>query len=255
VSISLATANVISAWAYPVIFVGVLLTSVGTIALFYAGVARTHRPATETQAAVDSGKRGGAKPLLLLDSLESPKVAVDSADASGQQAAAAQLRPSIAIPRQGEAVASDTRGAEAKPLAIEAPPAAGEPNPPAGAEAKPAADQRGWRSLTLRQQAGMRAVLSGAPGVVWFMTEEDPEAQHYADELAKVFRQSGWTERRSLIPTKGGLSGLSVAYDVAVPDWAIRRAFNVAGVPISPRQRAGDEPAPAIYVGARAARP
>ena len=102
----------------------------------------------------------------------------------------------------------------------------------------------------------MLEALRGAAEDIWFVTARDPEAQRYADQLGEVFREAGWTDHHALVLHPGQpFQGVSAALKATSADRSVSRAFAAAGVPLSFREKTGEDPAPTVYIGSSNAAP
>jgi hypothetical protein len=127
----------------------------------------------------------------------------------------------------------------AQPAAPAAPPPASQPKPQAQDPAVAKA----------RMVAALRQV---AHGTITLSVEDDAGAEAYAQKLAELFREAGWTvDESSAFGPGPSRRGLAAAFGVSPADEAVREAFDAVGFQFQPPPRdAGIIRTPEIFVGA-----
>ena len=98
----------------------------------------------------------------------------------------------------------------------------------------------------------MLAALRQVPhGTITLSVEDDATAQAYAQKLADLFREAGWTvDQTSAFGTGPRRRGLAAALGVSPADEAVREAFDAVGFQFAnPPADAGIIRTPEIFVG------
>jgi hypothetical protein len=115
------------------------------------------------------------------------------------------------------------------------------PSPPAGGAALPAEppqrnDATGrWRALSAEQRGRMVKILSLAPDSIVITSGGHGEPESFADQIAQVFREAGWTVERSLfVGVARPLPPLSANLGGEPRDVAVATAFATAGYALPP---------------------
>jgi hypothetical protein len=167
---------------------------------------------------------------------------------AGLAAVAAVLLP-LSRPKPSEALPplSGTSLAAAppvRPAALAAPPPAAAPRPAPPAVQPAARPDRKALFLAALRRAG--------PGAITLAVEDDAGAQAYGRQLARLFREAGWTVTWNAVFGAGPVgAGLSAALGDTAQDQAVREAFTAAGVRLGPPSVAtGIVQTPELFVGA-----
>ncbi len=231
---SLATANLIHDYALPLLIIGAVLTLAGTVGVFVSdGVRGRYAVQASKIASVQPAvfHHASLSPAVPTPAAPQPVVTPPAANAVVQNQLMTALTSQAIRPPPVSDQAADT-------LQEDVPAPAPEP-----AKAAP-------RALTEKQRADMLVALRGAAEDIWIVTERDPEAQHFADQIGAVFREAGWTDHRALVLHPGqSFQGVSAALKTTSADRSVSRAFAAAGMPLTFREKSADEPAPTVYVG------
>lgn len=169
---------------------------------------------------------------------------------------AAALRQHKPPPPLPPLVGTDRTPAAAQPKPAAAPAeawivhkaAAQPPAPSARAPAGPR-PQNAQAAAKTRMLATLRQVPHGT---ITLSVEDDAGAQAYADKLAELFREAGWTvDESSAFGPGPSRHGLGAAFGVSPADEAVREAFDAVGFQFQPPPRdAGVIRTPEIFVGA-----
>ena len=245
-NMSLSAANLIHAWAFPILVIGAALTLAGTIGVFVSDGVRARYALQAEQAKT-------AK--LQTPAPRSPPHYAEPAPETTAALAYIAPRPAPSPVNSFLAPAPPAPPTPAKTQMADA--SAKDPTPmvtpEGGDKTAPARPETVARKLGDRQRKEMLSILMGAPEEdIWIVTERDPEAQHYAAELGAVFREAGWSDHHAVVLHPGhSTGGLSVALHPTPADSNISRAFAAAGLSVTSRRSSSTEPTPTLYVGSQ----